>query len=145
MGGDPAAGLGQMFNDPNMIQKLASNPKTASFLADPAFMAKLQSMKQNPANAQDLFSDPRMIQVLGVLMGVDMEMRDSDPTQDTPMTDAPSQAKKPEPARKAPEPAPEPEEVDEDALEKKKKKEAVEEEAPAEEPKKKKKKKKEEE
>ncbi|KAL3958620.1 hypothetical protein ACCO45_006782 [Purpureocillium lilacinum] len=111
MGGDPAAGLGQMFNDPNMIQKLASNPKTASFLADPAFMAKLQSMKQNPANAQDLFSDPRMIQVLGVLMGVDMEMRDSDPTQDTPMTDAPSQAKKPEPAKKAPEPAPEPEEA----------------------------------
>ncbi|KAJ3525964.1 hypothetical protein NM208_g11415 [Fusarium decemcellulare] len=40
---DPSGGIGQMFNDPNMIQKLASNPKTSGFLADPAFMAKLQS------------------------------------------------------------------------------------------------------
>ena len=121
-GGDPMGGLGQMFNDPDMIQKLAKNPKTSGFLADPAFMAKLQSMQQNPANAQDLFSDPRMIQVLGVLMGVDMEMRDSDP-RDTSMPDAgaePKQpdAKKPEPA-KAPEPEPE---LDEEAQEKKKNK-----------------------
>lgn len=120
-GGDPAAGLGQMFNDPNLVQKLAANPKTAPFIADPAFMAKLQAMKQNPANAQDLFSDPRMIQVLGVLMGVDMEMRDSDPTQDTPMQDAPPPSK-PEPAGKAPAPAAAPEELDEEALEKKRKK-----------------------
>ncbi|OAQ63033.1 heat shock protein [Pochonia chlamydosporia 170] len=121
-GADPTGGLGQMFNDPNLIQKLANNPKTSSFLADPTFMAKLQQMQQNPGNPQDLFSDPRMIQVLGVLMGVDMEMRDSDPREDTNMTDAP-ETKKPEPAKKAPEPEPEPEELDEEALEKKKKKE----------------------
>ncbi|KAK2594272.1 Hsp90 cochaperone [Conoideocrella luteorostrata] len=121
-GGDPTGGLGQMFNDPNMIQKLANNPKTSALLADPSFMAKLQQMKNNSGNPQDLFSDPRMIQVLGVLMGVDMEMRDSDP-RDTNMPDAP-EAKKSEPAtKKAPEPEPEPEEVDEETLEKKKKKE----------------------
>jgi stress-induced-phosphoprotein 1 len=80
-------------------------------------MAKLQQMQQNPGNPQDLFSDPRMIQVLGVLMGVDMEMRDTDPRGDTNMPDAP-EAKKPEPA-KAPEPEPE---LDEEALEKKQKK-----------------------
>ncbi|KAM0254281.1 hypothetical protein ACHAQJ_006921 [Trichoderma viride] len=124
-GGDPTGGIGNMFKDPNMIQKLASNPKTSAYLADPAFMAKLQQIQQNPLNSQDLFSDPRMIQVLGVMMGVDMEVRDSAPegsqsytvSDDTPMPDAP----KPEP-KKAPEPEPEPE-VDEEALEKKKKKE----------------------
>ncbi|KAL7939420.1 hypothetical protein V8C35DRAFT_286570 [Trichoderma chlorosporum] len=125
---DPTGGIGNMFKDPNLIQKLASNPKTSSFLADPAFMVKLQQIQQNPLNSQDLFSDPRMIQVLGVLMGVDMEMRDSAPEgsesyvvsedKDTPMTDAP---KKPQP-KKEPEPEPEPE-LDEEALEKKKKKE----------------------
>ncbi|RFU77632.1 heat shock sti1 [Trichoderma arundinaceum] len=127
-GADPTGGIGNMFKDPNLIQKLASNPKTSAYLADPAFMAKLQQIQQNPLNSQDLFSDPRMIQVLGVMMGVDMEMRDSAPegsqpyvvSDDTPMPDAP---KKPQP-KKAAEPEPEPEpELDEEALEKKKKKE----------------------
>lgn len=120
-----------MFSDPNLIQKLASNPKTSSLLADPTFMAKLSAIQQNPSNMQEMFSDPRMIQVLGVLMGVDMEMRDSgdmpgasgaaaEPQEDVPMRDAPP--KKSEPA-KAPEPEPEPE--DEEAAEKKKAKEAA--------------------
>ncbi|KAL7786364.1 hypothetical protein V8C37DRAFT_392100 [Trichoderma ceciliae] len=128
-GGDPTGGIGNMFKDPNLIQKLASNPKTSAFLADPTFMAKIQQIQQNPLNSQDLFGDPRMIQVLGVMMGVDMEMRDSAPegsqpyvvSDDTPMPDAP---KKPEP-KKEPEPQPEPE-LDEEALEKKKKKEEAE-------------------
>ena len=117
-------GLGQMFNDPNLIQKLASNPKTSGFLGDPSFMAKLQQMKQNPQASPDLFSDPRMLQVLGVMMGVDMEMRDSDPTAQEPPAPEPS---RPRPAQRAPEPEPEPEveEVDEEALEKKKAKEAA--------------------
>nr|AXS58641.1 cochaperone Sti1 homeolog b [Epichloe coenophiala] len=121
-GGDPTGGLGQMFNDPKLVEKLAKNPKTSAFLADPSFMAKLQQMQQNPGTPQDLFSDPRMIQVLGVLMGVDMEMRDSDP-RDTNMTDAPEPKKTEPAAKKTPEPEPEPEPLDEEALEKKKNKE----------------------
>ncbi|KAF4987770.1 hypothetical protein FDECE_15308 [Fusarium decemcellulare] len=121
---DPSGGIGQMFNDPNMIQKLASNPKTSGFLADPAFMAKLQSIKDNPENATEIFSDPRLLTVMGVLMGVDLEMRERpvDESADSPMPDAPPAPKQPEP-KKAPEPEPEPEELDEEALEKKKKKE----------------------
>lgn len=128
-GGDLSGGIGQMFADPNLIQKLAGNPKTAAFLSDPAFMAKLQAVKQNPSNAQDLFSDPRMIQVLGVLMGVDMELRDSDvppgaPQEDVNMTDAPAPKQETPPKPKTPEPEPEPE-LDEEELEKKKAKEAA--------------------
>lgn len=112
-----------MFNDPKLIEKLASNPKTSALLADPSFMAKLQQVKQNPNNATEMFSDPRMLSVLGVLMGVDLEMRDSDPgAQDSPMPDAPPQSRQPEP-KKAPEPEPEVEELDEEAIEKKKAKE----------------------
>ena len=47
-GDDPSGGLGNMFNDPNMISKLANNPKTSGYLADPSFMAKLQKLKQKP-------------------------------------------------------------------------------------------------
>ncbi|CAI4218489.1 unnamed protein product [Parascedosporium putredinis] len=64
-GGDPGAGLANMFSDPNLIQKLASNPKTSAYLADPAFMQKINQFRENPKNAQDIFNDPRMIQVLG--------------------------------------------------------------------------------
>ena len=48
-GADPMGGLGNMFNDPQMIQKLAKNPKTARYLADPQFMGKLQQMAKEPA------------------------------------------------------------------------------------------------
>ncbi|PHH67324.1 hypothetical protein CDD81_87 [Ophiocordyceps australis] len=125
-GMDPTGGLANMFNDPALIQKLASNPKTSAFLADPSFMASLQQIQKNPQNATQLFSDPRMIQVLGVLMGVDMDVRDAPPeaSQDTPMPDAPP--KPTSQSQKAPEPEPEPEELDEEALEKKKKKEEAE-------------------
>ncbi|KAK5651523.1 hypothetical protein OQA88_11977 [Cercophora sp. LCS_1] len=132
--GDPSGGIGAMFNDPQIFEKLAKNPKTSGYLADPTFMAKLQALRQNPKNSQDLFSDPRMIQVLGVLMGVDMEMRAPEDMpgasgsrvveEDVEMPDVPP-PKRPEPTKKAPEPEPEPEEVDEEALEKKKAKEAA--------------------
>jgi stress-induced-phosphoprotein 1 len=126
-----------MFNDPNLLHKLASNPKTSSYLADPTFMAKLQAIRQNPMNTQDLFSDPRMIQVLGVMMGVDMEMgmppegaAGSGEPEDDEMPDLVPGSKRSEPAKKAPEPEPEPEpvveELDEEAIEKQKAKEAAE-------------------
>lgn len=124
-----------MFSDPNLVQKLASNPKTSSFLGDPTFMAKLQSLRQNPNNTQDLFSDPRMIQVLGVLMGVDMELgmppeanaggSDSRATAGAEDEEMPDVRPPPSAAKKAPEPEPVVEELDEEALEKKKAKEAA--------------------
>lgn len=74
MGADPTGGLGKMFNDPNLLQKLMNNPKTSGYFADPSFIQKIQAIQKDPSNTQDLFSDPRMIQVLGVLMGIDMHM-----------------------------------------------------------------------
>ncbi|KAI1765632.1 heat shock protein [Hypoxylon sp. FL1150] len=137
--GDPSGGLRNMFKDPNLLQKLMSNPKTSGYFADPSFIAKIQAIQKDPSNMQDLFSDPRMIQVLGVLMGVDMTMSGGDDfpgagasssgakeaKEDVEMPDVvPENSKpqsKPEPA-KAPEPEPEPE-LDEEELAKKKAKE----------------------
>lgn len=133
-GGDSMGGLGSMFNDPQMMQKLASNPKTSSYLADPAFMAKLQRLKQNPNNIGEEMRDPRFLQVMSVLLGIDMSFAggegagdpaasgdSKEPEEDTPMPDArPSSTKPAQPAR-APEPEPEPE--DEEAIAKRKAKE----------------------
>ncbi|KAL6306722.1 activator of Hsp70 and Hsp90 chaperone [Sparassis latifolia] len=66
-------GLGKLFGDPNLIGKLASNPRTAKHLADPAFVQRLQALQRNPQLADGALQDPRMIDVLGALMGVDMQ------------------------------------------------------------------------
>lgn len=124
-----------MFNDPNLIAKLASNPKTSSLLSDPSFMQKIQQIQRNPKSLdfQEMMGDPRFLQVLGALMGVDMQMREA-PEEAGPASGESKEAEeempepkkhKPEPTTKDPEPAPEPEpmEVDDDAAEKKKAKE----------------------
>lgn len=125
MSNNPSKGLTQMFNDPQLFQKLAANPKTSKFLADPSFMMKLSNLKNNPNASQEMFTDPRMIQVLGVLMGVDMSMMGDEDSmssrgaasaekdEDVTMSDVkPSQPTK----QSMPEPDPEP--LDEEALKK---------------------------
>ncbi|KAH7066122.1 hypothetical protein BKA63DRAFT_425975 [Paraphoma chrysanthemicola] len=124
LGGDPSGGLGGMFSDPNMIQKLASNPKTASFLADPEFMSKLQRLRSNPNDVGSYMQDPRFLQVMSVLLGIDMQF--GGPGAGGPGGDAPREAEEdvdmpdarptPKQPEKAPEPErePEPEETEED-------------------------------
>lgn len=63
-----------MFADPNLLGKLAANPRTSKHLADPAFVQKLRMLQTNPQLAEGaLNGDPRMIDVLGALMGIDMQ------------------------------------------------------------------------
>lgn len=132
--GDPTAGLGNMFNDPQLIQKLASNPKTSHLLADSDFMAKLQRIKANPNEMGKELGDPRFLQVMGVLLGIDMQFGGppgagaggpssssaAEAEEDVPMPDLSTPR-----SREAPkEPEPEPEPQDEESLEKKKAQEA---------------------
>ena len=135
MGSDPSGGLGGMFSDPKMIEKLAANPKTSGLLADPQFMAKLQRLRQNPSAITQEMGDPRFLQVMGVLMGIDLQMGSPEDVaaakesgadaremeEDVPMPDARPASQTRAPPRKEPTPEPEPE--DEEAVAKKKAKE----------------------
>ena len=72
--GAEAFSLAKLFTDPQLFAKLAKNSRTAKHLADPSFVQKLQFFQQNPKAADSaLQSDPRMIDVLGALMGLDMQ------------------------------------------------------------------------
>lgn len=74
-GGDGSEfGLGKMFSDPGLISKLQQNPKTRDAMRDPAFMAKIQGLQRGGGGGMgaDMLSDPRMLSVLGVAMGVDI-------------------------------------------------------------------------
>lgn len=121
------SGLAKMFQDPNLISKLAANPRTQKHLADPTFVQKLNMMQQYPRLAESaLSSDPRMIDVLGVAMGVDLQgfsreegSNDLPPgfqpqhpepssfTSSPPQPSSPPRAS-PSTSRPAPQPAPEP-------------------------------------
>ncbi|PPQ77454.1 hypothetical protein CVT24_009914 [Panaeolus cyanescens] len=72
-GGDEGLGMGKLFADPNLFTKLAANARTQKHLADPSFVQKLQMIQQNPRMAESALQDPRMIDVLGALMGIDIQ------------------------------------------------------------------------
>jgi stress-induced-phosphoprotein 1 len=125
--GDPMGGLSNIFNDPQLFQKLASNPKTSALLADGDFMNKLKKLQQNPNSIGEEIKDPRFLQVMSVLLGIDMNFgappqggpsgAAAEAEEDVPMPDV-----RPPPAKKEPEPEPEPE--DEETIAKKKAQEA---------------------
>jgi len=112
-----------------MIQKLAANPKTASLLADGEFMNKLQQLQKNPNDVGSAMQDPRFLQVMSVLLGIDMQFGGApggappaggaaqNAEEDVDMPDARPAPKE----EKAPEPEPE---VDEESEEDKAAKEA---------------------
>ncbi|KIM83896.1 hypothetical protein PILCRDRAFT_416681 [Piloderma croceum F 1598] len=113
-----------MFADPNLLGKLATNPRTQKHLADPTFVQKIQMIQRNPRLADSALQDPRMIDVLGVLMGVDMQGFSREEGSDelppgvaNAETASPPSSPPPKPAASTskptpPPPAPEPEDVE---------------------------------
>ena len=135
-GSDPMGGLGNMFNDPKLIQKLAQNPKTAPFLADPQFMAKLQNLAKNPSAMSQELGDQRFLTVMSVLLGIDMSFGAppgaggpsgaKEAEEDTSMPDARPSSRSPPQKESELEPESEAEPEDEDAIAAKKAKEDAE-------------------
>ncbi|KAF9452004.1 hypothetical protein P691DRAFT_275338 [Macrolepiota fuliginosa MF-IS2] len=129
-------GIGKIFSDPNAIAKLAGNPRTSKHLADPSFIQKIEAMQRNPALAQSALQDPRMIDALGVLMGIDIQAqtRPEGSSEGFPQEEArPSTPPPTASSSKKPEPVPTPasgqedvemEEVDEEEAKAKKEAEA---------------------
>jgi len=70
-------GLGNVFSSPDLFAKIASSPQTAGFMADPTFMAKIQELQRSPDSISKHLSDPRIMQVMGMLMGVNIQTPDS--------------------------------------------------------------------
>ncbi|CAM9451979.1 unnamed protein product [Hapterophycus canaliculatus] len=58
---------------PDMMTRLSANPKFVPYLADPSFVTKLKMLQQNPNNMQMHLSDPRIMEVFGFLLGIDLQ------------------------------------------------------------------------
>ena len=64
-GGAPGGGL---FS-PTMLAQMAMDPRFNEYLEDPSVMAKIKMVQQNPNLTPTILSDPKMMEMLGLLMG----------------------------------------------------------------------------
>jgi stress-induced-phosphoprotein 1 len=75
-GGDPGFGGGSPFGNmfgPDVWVKIQSDPRTRPFLQQPDFVAMINDAQKNPSNVSRYINDPRMMQVIGVLLGVNLQ------------------------------------------------------------------------
>jgi stress-induced-phosphoprotein 1 len=69
-GGSPFANI---FQGPDVWAKIQTDPRTRTFLSQPDFVRMLQDVQKSPNNLNRYINDPRMMQVLGVLLGVNIQ------------------------------------------------------------------------
>ena len=75
MGGPPGGGL---FS-PAMMAQLSMDPRMKPYLDDPTVMAKIKLVQDNPSMMTTILSDPKMMEMLGLLMGQPAEESPSAP------------------------------------------------------------------
>ncbi|KAF3652522.1 Hsp70-Hsp90 organizing protein 1 [Capsicum annuum] len=107
----PASPFGDAFSGPEMWTKLTADATTRGFLQQPDFVNMMKDIQKNPNNLNLYLKDQRVMQALGVLLGVKLSTRM--PEEDDEMPEASTERKRPAEAEvvkeeKRPEPAPEP-------------------------------------
>uniref|UniRef100_A0ACD5YM31 Uncharacterized protein n=1 Tax=Avena sativa TaxID=4498 RepID=A0ACD5YM31_AVESA len=125
-----ADAIGQMFQGPELWSKIAADPATRAYLEQPDFMQMLREVQRNPSSLNMYLSDPRMMQVLSLMLNIKIQRGED---SDLPQTSSPpppqQQQKQEQPETKArevePEPEPEPMEVSDEEKERKERKAAA--------------------
>lgn len=115
-GGMPP-GLSGLFG-PQMMAKIALDPKLRGYMSDPDFMAKLNKLQKDPNSLPSMLSDNRIMEVFQVILGANgMEMRtEDDDMEEKAEARSPASSSKPAASKPAETKQPEPEimEVEED-------------------------------
>jgi stress-induced-phosphoprotein 1 len=122
--------IGQMFQGPELWSKIASDPTTRAYLNEPDFMQMLREVQRNPSSISMYLSDPRMMQVLSLMLNVKIQRPEaSEPSQSTPPPPPPQQQQTSPLQTKArevePEPEPEPMDFTDEEKERKERKAAA--------------------
>lgn len=80
MGGGGTGGpIGGGLFSPAMMAQMAMDPRMKPYLNDPAVMAKIKMVQNNPSMISTILSDPKMMEMLGLLMGQSEEESSSNP------------------------------------------------------------------
>jgi stress-induced-phosphoprotein 1 len=98
-------GAGGLFG-PQMMAQMALNPRLRPYLSDPDVMGKIKMVQQNPNMLPSILQDPKMMELLGLMMGKEFDNEESGSTNSAQEgATIPRESKVPEP---------EPMEVEED-------------------------------
>ncbi|KAJ8632217.1 hypothetical protein MRB53_025553 [Persea americana] len=78
-GPSPLSPFADMFRGPEVWAKLTADPTTRGYLQQPDFLQMMQDVQRNPSSLNLYLKDPRMMQVIGVLLN--MKMRTGTPDE----------------------------------------------------------------
>ncbi|KAJ8555643.1 hypothetical protein K7X08_013139 [Anisodus acutangulus] len=102
--GGSANPFGDAFSGPEMWAKLTGDASTRAYLQQPDFVNMMKDIQKNPNNLNLYLKDQRVMQALGVLLGVKLSTRM--PEEDEEIPEASTEPKE---KQKRPQPVPEPE------------------------------------
>ncbi|ORY43280.1 TPR-like protein [Rhizoclosmatium globosum] len=110
---DMEAGLGKLFGG-DVFAKIAQNPKLSALLAQPDYVQKIAEIQKNPSNINMYMQDPRIMNTMLGLMGLDaqamgkdeMDSRFKEEEEEKPAPKPAASSSSSKPAQKAPEPEP---------------------------------------
>lgn len=104
-------GAFSLFGTPEVMTRLATDPRTRALLNQPDFMSMLQDVNNDPTGMQKYWGDERF--KLALEVGLGMSLGPGPETDGAASAGAPAKEPEPEPEpAKAPEPEPEPEPMD---------------------------------
>lgn len=94
------------FAIPDLYVRLATNPKTKAFLDQPDYRTIIEVLRQNPQMLGTYLQDPRIMQTVAILLGIESEVADSEEPVPPPSSSEEKPASEPMETDK-PEPEPE--------------------------------------
>ena len=100
---DADEAFNKMWSDPNLLGKLATNPKTRPYLQQEDFMKMLAELQRDPNAMQKHINDPRMMDLLSVVLNVNVmsgEEAKKEGWMGQQQQQQPTAAKKEEPTKK---------------------------------------------
>lgn len=110
MGGSPGMGMppgmGNLFG-PDMMARIAMDPKLRGYMSDPDFMAKIQLLQKDPNQLSSMMGDQKIMDVFMSMLGANgMSMKTADDFENELTQKDPPAAPKKEETKVAPEPEP---------------------------------------
>lgn len=89
------------FNSPDILIKLANDPRTKGYLSDPDYIKLLQELRTNPQSLGTKLQDTRVLTTLSVLLGMNTDMEEAMETESTMQTpQSPKSKPEPKPEKK---------------------------------------------
>ncbi|XP_027038848.1 stress-induced-phosphoprotein 1-like [Pocillopora damicornis] len=95
------------FAIPDLYVRLATHPKTKAFLDQPDYRSIVEALRQNPQMLGTYLQDPRIMQTVAILLGIESEVADNEEPASSSSSEEKPASEPMETEKPQPEPEPE--------------------------------------